>query len=238
MPGVGPQQGPDPDYPVPWTTNVPREGLREEIKARVICLSPSVNLTPSGGGMVPVPYMIYDECDHPENFSAKTFYTRRRVLRMCSKTSHVHGDEAGTGGGVASGTHGSVCEPISHAAKVRVEGSEVARHLDRFWMNNRNTVGEAVFARDMTIHAAPDDTDPLPGSARVILAGMQSSAAASPQTAPAPQPEPRPSQPLPRPPAKLLGRVQAGRLSGIAHHPNRPPSSRPASCYALAGGGG
>ena len=32
-------------------------------------------------------------------------------------------------------------------------------------MNNRNTVGEAVFVRDMTTHAPPADTDPIPGSA-------------------------------------------------------------------------
>ncbi|WP_274354468.1 hypothetical protein, partial [Roseinatronobacter alkalisoli] len=47
---------------------------------------------------------------------------------------------------------------------MRAEGSPVIRHLDRFWMNNRNTVGEAIFVRDTATYAPPEDDDPLPGS--------------------------------------------------------------------------
>jgi hypothetical protein len=175
LPGVPPQDAGAPEHPPPWATTEPLEGLRDEGQARIVCLSPSVNLTPVGGQMVPVPYMIYDLCDHMVGYSVKTFHTGQRVLRYCSKTAHVHGDEAGTGGGVVSGTVGSVCEPIGRAAKVRVEGSEVVRHLDRFWMEDRNTVGEAVFVRDMSAPAAPVDDDPVSGSARVIKAGSSGS---------------------------------------------------------------
>ncbi|MDD7973484.1 PAAR-like domain-containing protein [Roseinatronobacter alkalisoli] len=70
----------------------------------------------------------------------------------------------GVGKGVVSGTVGGICEPIGHAAQVRAEGSPVIRHLDRFWMNNRNTVGEAIFVRDTATYAPPEDDDPLPGS--------------------------------------------------------------------------
>ena len=167
--GTPPQDLGHPGYPGPWTTSQPLEGLRDEGKARIVCLAPSVNLTPSGGAMVPVPYMIYDLCDHMDGYSTRTFYTGQRVLRFCSRTTHVHGDEAGTGGGVKSGTVGSICEPIGHAKRVRVEGSEVVRHLDRFWMEHRNTVGEAIFARDLSTSAAPPLDDPVPGSARVVL---------------------------------------------------------------------
>ena len=65
-----------------------------------------------------------------------------------------------------SGTHGDVTEPIGHAPQVRAEGSSVIRHLDRFWMNRRNTVGEAVYVKDQRARAAPADDDPLPGSLR------------------------------------------------------------------------
>ena len=164
-----PQDLGHPGYPGPWTTSQPLEGLRDEGAARIVCLAPSVNLTPPGGAMVPVPYMIYDLCDHMDGYSTRTFYTGQRVLRFCSRTTHVHGDEAGTGGGIKSGTVGSVCEPIGHAKRVRVEGSEVVRHLDRFWMEQRNTVGEAIFARDLSTSAAPPLDDPVPGSARVVL---------------------------------------------------------------------
>ncbi len=63
-----------------------------------------------------------------------------------------------------SGIVGGISEPIGHAAQVRAEGSPVIRHLDRFWMNNRNTVGEAIFLRDTRAYLAPEDDDPVPGS--------------------------------------------------------------------------
>ncbi len=67
---------------------------------------------------------------------------------------------------------GGICEPIGHASNVRAEGSPVIRHLDRFHMNNRNTVGEAIFVRDLT-YPAPKDDDPLPGSLSLFPAEFQ-----------------------------------------------------------------
>ncbi len=123
--------------------------------------------------------MIYDLCDHMDGYSTKTFYTGQRVLRACSRTTHVHGDEAGTGGGVKSGTVGGICEPIGHAKRVRVEGSEVVRHLDPFWMEDRNTVGEAIFARNLSTFAPPLLDDPVPGSALIkISSGIAGSGSA------------------------------------------------------------
>ncbi|WP_157212055.1 hypothetical protein, partial [Sinorhizobium sojae] len=58
------------------------------------------------------------------------------------------------------------CEPISHASQVRAEGSHVIRHLDRFWMNRRNTQGEAQFVRATKTYGPPKDDDPVPGSLR------------------------------------------------------------------------
>ncbi|KQP69810.1 PAAR-like domain-containing protein [Methylobacterium sp. Leaf112] len=78
----------------------------------------------------------------------------------------MHGDEAGTGGGVKSGTHRDITEPIGHAPQVRAEGSPVIRNLDRFWMNRRNTVGDAVYVKDQRARQAPEDDDPLSGSLR------------------------------------------------------------------------
>ena len=76
---------------------------------------------------------------HNESFAATVFFTGQPVMRVCSLTQHVHGDEAGTGGGVKSGTHGGICEPIEHAAQFRVEGSPVIRHLDRCYSFNSSS---------------------------------------------------------------------------------------------------
>jgi hypothetical protein len=154
----------EPGYPRPWATSQPLEGLRETNAARIVSLSPDVCLTPMGGTMVPVPYPVVDYCDHAENYTGSVRFTGQRAMVLRSNTSHVHGDAPGTGKGVASGTVGGISEPIGHAAQVRAEGSPVIRHLDRFWMNNRNTVGEAIFVHDTATYPAPADDDPLPGS--------------------------------------------------------------------------
>ncbi|MEM7526978.1 MAG: DUF4150 domain-containing protein [Pseudomonadota bacterium] len=154
----------EPDYPDPWTTSRPLEGLRDNATARIVSLSPDVCLTPVGSSVVPIPYPVVDNCGDDENYTPSVRFTRQRAMVMRSNTTCVHGDAPGTRKGVKSGTVGDICEPIGHAAKVRAERSHVIRHLDRFHMNKRNTVGEAIFVRDMARYEAPLDTDPVPGS--------------------------------------------------------------------------
>jgi hypothetical protein len=115
---------------------------------------------------VPVPYPIVDYADHFDGYAHTVRFTGQKAMVLRSRTTHVHGDEAGTAGGVRSGTHWDITEPIGHAPQVRAEGSPVIRHLDRFWMNRRNTVGEAVYVKDQQARQAPKDTDPVPGSLR------------------------------------------------------------------------
>nr|USU33058.1 DUF4150 domain-containing protein [Methylobacterium sp. OTU13CASTA1] len=158
----------EPPRPDPWTTNRPLEGMRDTHEARVVCLSPDVCLTPRGSALVPVPYPIVDYGDHFDGYASSVRFTAQTAMVLRSRTTHVHGDEAGTGGGVKSGTHRDITEPIGHAPQVRAEGSPVIRHLDRFWMNRRNTVGEAVYVKDQRARQAPEDDDPLPGSLRRV----------------------------------------------------------------------
>ena len=166
LPGSTPRYAGEPGRPDPCTTKAPRELLRDLDEARVVCLAPDVCKTPVGNTMVPVPYMIHDLLGHDAAYTPSVRATGYKVCVFRSNTQHVHGDEAGTGGGVKSGTHGGICEPIEHAKAVRAEGSQVIRHRDKFWMNNRNTIGEAQFVRNVKALEAPEDDDPLPGSAR------------------------------------------------------------------------
>ncbi|NJO32625.1 MAG: DUF4150 domain-containing protein [Rhodospirillales bacterium] len=66
---------------------------------------------------------------------------------MASLTTCCHGDEPGTGLGVASGTVGGVCNPKTHSGSVRVQGEWAIRHNDEWWMNNRNTVGKLYWVK-------------------------------------------------------------------------------------------
>ncbi len=158
------------------------------------------------------------------------------MMRLASVSQHVHGDEAGTGGGVASGTHGGICEPIEHAAQFRVEGSPVIRHLDRCYMNNRNTVGECQFTRDTAVYEPPPDTDRIAGSVATQVNNepqIMSDAAPDPSfsrpgahlayndtdqrfTSPAPTAVPpvSPPQPIPGTPTSPPPRPPPGRPSG------------------------
>ena len=203
----------EPDYPATWTTRTPREGLRDTDEARIVSLSPDVCLTPIGSSVVPIPYPVVDFCGHDTNYTPSVRFTGKKAMVMRSCTSHVHGDAAGVRKGVKSGTVGSICEPIGHADQVRAEGSHVIRHLDEFWMNNRNTKGEAVFVRGTQTFAPPQDDDPVPGSLRwsgdsdegVVMSDAspeplimgaqyaQAAPAAVPNFAPSPAPLPAPT---------------------------------------------
>ncbi|MGO6689685.1 PAAR-like domain-containing protein [Rhizobium leguminosarum] len=156
----------EPDYPAPWTTKQPREGLRDLDEAKIVSLSPDVCLTPVGSSVVPIPYPIVDYCGHDMGYTPSVLFTGKKAMVMRSRTTHVHGDAPGTRKGVKSGTVENVCEPIEHADQVRAESSHVIRHLDRFWMNNRNTQGEAIFVRGTETYAPPKDDDPVRGSLR------------------------------------------------------------------------
>ncbi|OAP46079.1 hypothetical protein ATC00_03305 [Sinorhizobium americanum] len=154
----------EPEYPGPWTTKRPLEGLRDTDAAKIICLAPDVCLTPIGKDAVPIPYQIVDYCGHDQNYTPSVRFTGQKAMVLRSNTTHVHGDAPGTKKGIKSGAVENICEPIGHAAEVRAEGSNVIRHLDRFWMNNKNTQGEAIYVRNSQVYAAALDDDPVYGS--------------------------------------------------------------------------
>ena len=213
----------EPGYPAPWTTSRPREALRDNDEARIVSLAPDVCRSPKK----PVPYMIYDTCGHDANYTPSVRFTGQKAMVLRSNTTHVHGDEPGVGKGVKSGTVGGISEPIGHAAQVRAEGSPVIRHLDRFHMNNRNTVGEAIFLRDTATYPAPENDDPVPGSLVLAAAtGAPATSFAPPTQTPPPQTPPTqtpptqtpptrpPPPPAPRPdPRRLLRRHILGELA-------------------------
>lgn len=195
----------EPQYPAPWTTKLPKEGLRDTDEARIIFLAPDVCKTPVGPAVVPIPYPVIDFCGHDQNYAGMVFLTSQKTMLFRSKTSHVHGDQPGTLLGVKSNTVGNVCEPIEYADNVRAEGSNVIRNLDRFWMNNKNTQGEAIFIKDLKPYPTPEDDDPIPGSLRrtdweepVVMNAQYA------QALPAAVPQPVPSNPVPRPPGQVI----------------------------------
>ncbi|WP_064696839.1 DUF4150 domain-containing protein [Rhizobium aegyptiacum] len=231
----------EPGYPGPWTTRRPREGLRDIDEARIVSLSPDVCLTPVGSSVVPIPYPVVDYCGHDKGYTPSVRFTGKKAMVRRSCTTHVHGDAPGTKKGVKSGAVENICEPIGYADQVRAEGSHVIRHLDRFWMNNRNTQGEAIFVRGTQTYAPPQDDDPVPGSLRwngsdegrvlsdaspePLIMGAQYADASGgalrqvlPQQQPAGNPQTRPA-PITRP-----GVGQPGNVIQGPWQPRNPPT--------------
>ncbi len=144
---------PPPPRPDPWATTAPREALRDNNAARIVSMTPGMTQGPGGA----YPANMVDFCGHDENYVQDVRFTGQKAMVLRSKTQHVH-----------NGGSGGVCEPIGHAPQVRAGGSPVIRHGDMFWMDNRKTVGEATFVRDTASYPAPEDKDPIPGSAKTL----------------------------------------------------------------------
>ena len=129
--------------------SLPREGSCDTGEGIIVSTVPDVCLTPCGSNMVPVPYNITaKQSDSAANTTPTVRLTGRRSHNTGSLITSCHGDEAGTGGGVKSGTVGNQCEPLEHSASVRSEGKFMVRHNDLWWMNNKNTIGRLLWVKD------------------------------------------------------------------------------------------
>ena len=102
--------------------SLPREGSRDTGEEIVVSIHPDVCLTPVGNAMVPVPYTLRARQEDDANTEPTVRMTGLRTHNMGSLITTCHGDEAGTGGGVKSGTHNGICEPMEHSANVRIKG--------------------------------------------------------------------------------------------------------------------
>lgn len=178
--------------------SIPREGSRDTGDGILVSIYPDVCLTPCGNSMVPVPYNIWAKQNPDANTTPTVRMTSLRAHNLGSLITESHGAEAGTGGGVASGTNCSVCQPLEHSKTVRAEGKNVVRHTDTWWMNNKNTQGKLIYTKDM--------------------AGYAVTAQAQPKPAPAPAPEP-----APKPPGQVI-RPNIPHWQGPRIPPPVPPS--------------
>lgn len=188
---------------------IPREGSRDTGDGILVSTTPDICLTPVGSSMVPVAYNLWASQADDANTTTTVRQTKLRTHNMGSLITTCHGDEAGTGGGIRSGTHNGICEPKEHSATVRSEGKNVIRHNDIWWMNNRNTVGRLLWIK------TPDEGLLTPQSAQPWLAGaMYAQAAPKIMTDAAPVESPvAPPVETPLPPT---GNVVAGPWPGSA----------------------
>ncbi|KQP25801.1 hypothetical protein ASF27_21205 [Methylobacterium sp. Leaf102] len=139
----------------------PREGSRDVHDGIIVSQVPDICLTQQGGTMVPVPYTIWCRQADAANLANSIHQTDDRTHAKESLVLKCYGDEPGTGGGIRSGTTGAECTPKTWSASVFVEGRNMVRHDDEWWMNHRNTYGKLIYTKDMD-HAEISDPRAIP----------------------------------------------------------------------------
>ncbi|MFK7988376.1 MAG: PAAR-like domain-containing protein [Sandaracinaceae bacterium] len=127
------------------------EAARKTGEPTVVSLSPDVCLT----GGAPVPYSIVAKFPSSSQVANTVLLTRDPTFTWFSTIEGVIGDEAGDGGGVASGTSSggafTHCVDGCHASNVYAEKHQIVRHLDEMEMNAPsprgpgNTIGMLLF---------------------------------------------------------------------------------------------
>jgi uncharacterized protein DUF4150 len=104
-------------------------------------VGPDVCKTPSPGGPVPIPYVnVGKSSDASEGPKSVTIEGKMPMVKG-AKYAKSSGDEAGSAGGVVSGTSGGPCEFLSYSFDVKIEGKNVCRLGDALFHNEKNTAG-------------------------------------------------------------------------------------------------
>lgn len=119
-----------------------RVGARRDAGFKAIGTAPSINKTPIGPSMVPLPYpTVQDLSNSVGTASSVRFNGEPAYVLNRSTQPKGTGDEPGTGKGVRSGTVTGEVRPVVGSSTVRVEGKYVVRDGDACTMNGGNNPG-------------------------------------------------------------------------------------------------
>jgi len=137
------------------------EGSRDTQEGIIISTDPDYCYSPKQI----VPYTIFAKQSDDANTAATVRMTGSRAHTSASLITTCYGDEAGTGGGVDSGTYKGVCRPKTWSSKIFIEGNHAVRDSDEWSMNNGNTVGILSFKVKSPSQAAPSGGGAAEGEA-------------------------------------------------------------------------
>ncbi|MFW5836434.1 MAG: DUF4150 domain-containing protein [Desulfovibrionaceae bacterium] len=100
--------------------------------------------TPTPAGPVPTPYPNVGATPQGEPACEKVLISGSPALNKGSSIAQTNGDQAGVGGGVASGEIMGEAKFTSASAKVKLEGSPAVRLSDPTTQNANNCVGSCL----------------------------------------------------------------------------------------------
>ncbi|MBV6320648.1 DUF4150 domain-containing protein [Duganella sp. HSC-15S17] len=132
-------------------------GARKHDGFKAISTAPSINRTPIGPTMVPIPYPTVQDLSNSAN-TARTvnFNGCPAYLLDITTQPRCTGDEPGTGKGIKSGTVSGEVKPIKGSRTVRIESKQVLREGDPCTMNGGNNPG--VYVTTCSPSVAPPKT--------------------------------------------------------------------------------
>ncbi|WP_428739011.1 PAAR-like domain-containing protein, partial [Sulfurimonas sp.] len=137
-------------------------GARKSDKYILVSSAPSVNKTPMGPSVVPVPYPVTQELDLADAASKDVNFNSKGAFLKKSNSKQVKGDEPGTAKGVVSGTLSDKSEPILFSPSVKANGSNVIREDDLYKMQGGNTIGKLT-SKDSGSGVSVDDNGAIEG---------------------------------------------------------------------------
>lgn len=116
-------------------------GARQDGNFKAVSTAPSINQTPVGSAMVPLPYQTVSDLSRSVGVAKSVRFNGKPVYTMGSSQPDCKGDEHGSGGGIRSGTVNGEVKPTGASRTVKVEGKCVVRHGDPCTMNGGNNLG-------------------------------------------------------------------------------------------------
>ena len=123
----------------------------------IVCTSPSVNLTPIGSAIVPIPYNVSETLEKSADVSETVSMGKAKVYLKKSHSSCVVGDGPGVCCGVSSGTLLAKSYVIEHSSTTKVDGSEIIRVGDEQYMQGGNTKGKVTGSEGGSPSCIKDD---------------------------------------------------------------------------------
>lgn len=117
-------------------------GTRKQGLFKAICTAPSINKTPAGSSMVPIPYPVMHDLSNSVGVIKNVRLNGHPAYVLKKSTQpKCKGDNAGVGKGIKSGTVTGKVKPVKGSGSVRITGKPVIREMDPCTLNGGNCPG-------------------------------------------------------------------------------------------------
>lgn len=126
---------------------------------KAIASAPDVCKTPVGSAVVPIPYPNISQSSDLKGGSKSIKINGQPAATKASTFKSSNGDQAGSLGGIISGTTGKETGFLSYSFGVKFEGKNVVRHADMTTHNNKNTMGVVFGSATMAAMITDDEEE-------------------------------------------------------------------------------